>query len=101
MQILWAFRYNPLRIGSSEPTHEIAGQQFHGQQIAKGNLLHITRRSQFWTKLRGLPPSAKRSGVHVFITTGCRRPAANTRKIALAILRAITPRGFLPSKNPR
>jgi hypothetical protein len=24
MQILWAFHYNPLRIGSSEPTHEIA-----------------------------------------------------------------------------
>ncbi|MDR1315874.1 MAG: hypothetical protein LBK13_03275 [Spirochaetales bacterium] len=34
MQILWAFRYNPLRIGSSKPTHEIAEQQFHGRLIA-------------------------------------------------------------------
>ncbi|MDR1179147.1 MAG: hypothetical protein LBK44_01470 [Spirochaetales bacterium] len=37
MQILWAFRYNPWRIGSSEPIHEIAERQFHGRIIAKGN----------------------------------------------------------------
>jgi hypothetical protein len=30
MQILWAFHYNPLRSGSSKPSHEIAVRQFRG-----------------------------------------------------------------------
>ncbi|MDR1179889.1 MAG: hypothetical protein LBK44_05230 [Spirochaetales bacterium] len=47
MQILWAFRYNPLRGGSSETGHGIAEQQFRGQIIAEGNYLRRTRRSQF------------------------------------------------------
>jgi hypothetical protein len=37
MQILWAFRFNPLRGGSSEPS----------PAIASGNCLRITMRPQF------------------------------------------------------
>ncbi|MDR1179137.1 MAG: hypothetical protein LBK44_01420 [Spirochaetales bacterium] len=52
MQILWAFRYNPLR-GGSLRTCNSGGRNFG-------------------PKLRGLSPSTKRSVVHVSITTGCR-----------------------------
>jgi hypothetical protein len=36
MRFLWAFRYNPLRSGSSEPIPGIA-VAIPGQLIAKGN----------------------------------------------------------------
>ncbi|MDR1180185.1 MAG: hypothetical protein LBK44_06740 [Spirochaetales bacterium] len=45
MQILWAFRCNPLR-SSLEPTPGIA-VAIPGQRITKGNSLRATRRSQF------------------------------------------------------
>jgi hypothetical protein len=53
-------------------------RQLRGRIIADGNYAALTRRSQFGDKLRALPPSMKRSGVHVYITTGC-RPAGFLR----------------------
>jgi hypothetical protein len=38
MQILWAFRYNPLRSGSSEPGQEIATGNFLGEELPKAIL---------------------------------------------------------------
>jgi hypothetical protein len=107
MQILWAFRYNPLRAhqrqrGGSTPMRIFAPQksapgnprdferqlrirpgnypwQFPGRIIAFGNYAALTRRPQFCSdKIAWL--ATKRSAlraVHVFITTGCRHHANN------------------------
>jgi hypothetical protein len=69
MQILWDFRYNPLRSAAQNQFPELP-KAIPGQQIAEGNLLRATRRSQLWNNCVVchqvfLRPAAKK---HVFIT---------------------------------
>jgi hypothetical protein len=89
LQSLWAFRSNPLRSGRSVPGQEIAAGNFLGAQLPLA-IVHIQPGGRnFGTKLRGLPPSAERSAVHVAITTGCRAQRAKLlRNFAASPLRS-------------
>ncbi|MDR1179935.1 MAG: hypothetical protein LBK44_05460 [Spirochaetales bacterium] len=55
MQILWAFRYNPLRIGSSRQGPAIAGARNCPRKFRSSNPAVA-----IWDKLRDVPPSTKR-----------------------------------------
>ncbi|MDR1179002.1 MAG: hypothetical protein LBK44_00725 [Spirochaetales bacterium] len=78
MQILWAFRCNPLRERQLRTSSRNCHRQFRGSELPK--VIRCAQpggRNFVLTKLRGLPPSTQRSGAHVYITTRCLRHALN------------------------